>query len=252
MDAMSEGELKLQARVVAAARGARWLAEGWRFFRAAPLGWTALVFGYLALMMLAWSVPVAGAAAAAVFMPSFSVSFMVVARAASRGAPIELPLLLEGFKLGWRTQIALGLVYLACLAAIVGASRLFLDEMPAVDAKRPGDPGAGLAWVVALYAPVMMMFWFAPTLAAWHSASVAKALFFSFMAFLMNWRAFLVYGLASAAVIFALAAVFALLARLIAPEISPAALVLPMFIAVYPTLAGSYYASYRDVFAEPS
>jgi hypothetical protein len=252
VDELSAGELRTQVRVVAAARGVRWLAEGWRFFRAAPLGWTALVFGYLLLMMVAWSIPVAGMIAAAVFTPSFSVSFMAVARAASRGAPIELPLLLEGFRRGLRAQIALGFVYLACLAAIWGASKLLLGEVPAVDARHPEDPGAGLAWIAALYAPVMMMFWFAPILAAWHSTTVAKALFFSFMAFLMNWRAFLAYGVASAAAIFALAGLTVVLARLISSELSPASLALPMFIAVFPTLAGSYYASYRDVFAEPA
>jgi hypothetical protein len=135
---------------------------------------------------------------------------------------------------------------------IFGASRLILGEMPALDAEHPEDPGALLAWIAALYAPVMMMFWFAPTLAAWHSTTVAKALFFSFMAFLMNWRAFLAYGLTSAVVIFALASVVTLLARAISSEMSPASLALPMFIAVFPTLAGSYYASYRDIFAEPS
>jgi hypothetical protein len=250
VDGLSEGELKLQARVVGAARGVRWLTEGWRFFRAAPLGWTALVFGYLLLMMVAWSIPVAGVLAAAVFTPSFSVSFMAVARAASRGAPIELPLLLEGFKLGLRAQVALGFVYLACVAAIVGASSLFLGEMPALGAGNPEDPGAGLAVIALLYAPVMMMFWFAPILAAWHSTTVAKALFFSFVAFLMNWRAFLTYGAVTAAAIFVVTALVILLARLISSEISPASLVLPMFIVVFPTLAGSYYASYRDVFAE--
>jgi hypothetical protein len=249
---MTEGGHKLQARIVGASRGARWLAEGWRFFRASPLGWMALVFGYLLLMMLAWSIPVAGMVAAAVFTPSFSVSFMSVARAASRGAPIELPLLMEGFRLGLRAQLALGIVYLACLAAIYGAMRLFLGEMPAADASRSEDPGAGLALIAALYAPVMMMFWFAPVLAAWHSTTVAKALFFSIMAFLMNWRAFLAYGLVTAVMIFALTALVVLGARMISPELPPASLALPMFIAVFPTLSGSYYASYRDIFAEPA
>ena len=36
----------MQARIVAAYRGARWLGEGWRLFRAAPLGWLTLVFAY--------------------------------------------------------------------------------------------------------------------------------------------------------------------------------------------------------------
>ena len=245
-----KGEARLQARIVSAARGAYWLADGWRFFRAAPLGWMALVFGYLVLMMLAWSIPLAGVAAAAVFTPSLSVSFMAVARAASRGAPIGLPLLLEGFRLGLRAQLALGLVYVACLAAIFGATSLLLGELPGVEAQGPEDPAAGLAWIGAFYVPVMMMFWFAPTLAAWHSTGAAKALFASFLAFLMNWRAFLAYGAVTTATIFALTAIVVLLARLISPEIPPASLALPMFIAVFPTLSGSYYASYRDIFAE--
>ena len=40
----------MQARVVSAGRGARWLAEGWRLFRVAPLAWLAAVFGYWLLM----------------------------------------------------------------------------------------------------------------------------------------------------------------------------------------------------------
>ena len=245
---MSEDAARLEARVVPTLRGALWLADGWRFFRAAPLGWMAVVFAYLIFVMLAWSIPVAGVAAAAILTPSFSVSFMAVARAASRGAPIELPLLLEGFKLGLRPQLALGVIYLACLAAIFGLTSLFAGEMPGMDARRAEDPGAGLAWIALLYLPVMMLFWFAPTLAAWHTAGVAKALFFSFLAYLLNWRAFLAYGALTAVVIFALTAVVILLARLVSPELPPASLALPMFIAIFPTLSGSYYASYRDIF----
>ncbi len=247
---MNRGEARLQARIVSVARGAYWLADGWRFFRAAPLGWMALVFGYLLFMMLAWSIPLAGVAAAAVFTPSFSVSFMAVARAASRGAPIGPALLVEGFRLGLRAQLALGLVYLACLGAIFGVISLLPGELPGVEAQRSEEPLAGLAWLGALYVPVMMMFWFAPALAAWHSTGAAKALFASFLAFLINWRAFLAYGAVTAAMIFALTALVVLLARLISPEIPPASLALPMFIAVFPTLSGSYYASYRDIFAE--
>ena len=47
----------MQARVLSASRGAHWLAEGWAMFRAAPLGWLALVFAYWLLMSLASLVP---------------------------------------------------------------------------------------------------------------------------------------------------------------------------------------------------
>jgi hypothetical protein len=149
-----------------------------------------------------------------------------------------------------RSQIALGFIYAAFIAAIVAASRLLVGEMPA-EATPPADAGAGLAGIVLMYIPVTMMFWFAPILAAWHSTRVPKALFFSVMAFLMNWRAFLVYGAVTGAVIFVVVLVVVTLARVLAPELPPGKLLLPMFIAVFPTLAGSYYASYRDVFTEP-
>jgi hypothetical protein len=142
----------------------------------------------------------------------------------------------------------LGLVYGACVGAIYAAAGLAGGEPPADE--EPGAPGsvAALATLLALYLPVMMMFWFAPVLAAWHGAAPAKALFFSVGAFLINWRAFAVYGAACAAAVLGLTAVVVLAARLVSPELAPATLALPMFVAVFPTLCGSYYASYRDIF----
>src|SRR5438093_59035 len=48
----------MQARIVETARGARWLAEGWRLFRAAPLGWLAAAGAlYLPVMLAFWFAP---------------------------------------------------------------------------------------------------------------------------------------------------------------------------------------------------
>src|SRR5260221_9198216 len=41
---------RVQARIVEAGRGARWLADGWRLFRAAPVGWLAAIFRYSLLV----------------------------------------------------------------------------------------------------------------------------------------------------------------------------------------------------------
>jgi hypothetical protein len=94
------------------------------------------------------------------------------------------------------------------------------------------------------------MFWFAPPLAAWHATGPAKALFFSFFAFLINWRAFLAYGAvaALAMVAFPLAAVSLILMLSGGAELKLAALVLPLVVLLLPTLFASFYASYRDVF----
>jgi hypothetical protein len=249
----------MQARIVGAGRGARWLAEGWRLFRAAPLGWLAAVFAYWLAMTLVSLVPLVGLVAAAVLVPAFSVGFMAIARATSRGSPAELGLLFEGLRHEPRSQIVLGAVYFACLALLLGASTLADDGALArwmLTGKRPDEevlqsPDFLAALIIAgvLYVPVMAAFWFAPPLAAWHSVGAAKALFFSFAASVMNWRAFLAYGAVTAVVTlvipFAVLTVLTLAAALRFPA---ASLVFPLLLIVLPTLFASFYASYRDVF----
>jgi hypothetical protein len=97
----------------------------------------------------------------------------------------------------------------------------------------------------------MMMFWFAPPLAAWHATAPAKALFFSAAACLMNWRAFIAYGVVAALVTLALP--FLLLSGLMlvsggALPLPAMSLVFPLLIVLLPSLFASFYVSYRDVF----
>lgn len=251
----------MQARILGAAAGARWLADGWRLFRAAPLGWLAAVFGYWLLMTVVSIVPVIGVAAAAILVPAFSVGFMALARAAGRGGSLELALLFDGFRNEPRTQIILGVVYLACLALLLSATTLVDDGALArwmVTGRRPAEDVlqseaffAALLTAAALYLPVMMAFWFAPPLAAWHATGAAKALFFSFAASIMNWRAFLAYGVATAVatlLIPFLALTLLTMASSGALRAPVATLVFPLLLVMLPTLFASFYASYRDVF----
>jgi len=232
-------------------------------FKAAPLGWLALVFAYWLIMTVASVLPLVGVAVASIAVPAFSVGFMAAARAASRGARLELGLLFEGMRLAPRPQLALGVAYFACLALVLGGTALVDDgalarwmltgKRPAEEVLQSGDFLAALACAAALYVPVMMMFWFAPALAAWHSVSAAKALFFSFFACLMNWRAFLAYGAVTAAVTVVLPFIVLtglLLASGGALKMSAMALVFPLLITLLPTLFASFYASYRDVFGQ--
>ncbi|HEV3007510.1 MAG TPA: BPSS1780 family membrane protein [Burkholderiales bacterium] len=248
----------MQARIVEMSRGARWLADGWRLFRAAPLGWIAMVFAYWLIMTLVSVVPLAGVAAASIAVPAFSVGFMAAARAAANRGPVELAQLFDGFRHHLRSQIILGIVYFASLGLVLAATALADDGALAswmLAGKRPPDDVVqseafltALFIAAALYAPVLMMFWFAPPLAAWHGISPAKALFFSFFACLMNWRAFLAYGAVTA--LLALALPLAVLSVVMMASLNVAAmsLVFPLLIVLLPTLFASFYASYRDVF----
>jgi hypothetical protein len=95
------------------------------------------------------------------------------------------------------------------------------------------------------------MFWFAPPLAAWHGVGAVKALFFSLVACVMNWRAFLLYGLVTMAAIVAIAGGLRLILALTpgdAAKAVPLPVLLLVVILLLPTFFASFYASYRDVF----
>jgi len=250
----------VQARIVGAAQGIRWLGEGWALFRAAPLGWLALACVYLLGTNVLALIPVVGFVAALMMVPALTVGMMAAARAASRGAQPHVRMLAEGFQAGARTQLGLGAIYFLLSTLVFGAIAL-ADQEGKLRAILAGRTPAGelalaeillpLAVFALCYAPVLMMFWFAPPLAAWHSTGALKALFFSFVACLMNWRAFLAYGAAVALMMMAvpLAALLALRAFGGADlGVAVASLVFPLLLLMLPTLFASFYVSYRDVF----
>ena len=254
--------MSVKARPVPSRRGWRWLADGWRLFRAAPLSWIALVFGYWMLMTVVSVVPFVGVVAVLVLVPGFSVAFMAASRASEHRQPVQLGLLLAGFRENPRGQVILGFVYFASIVLLLAASTLADDGALArwmVTGARPStqviqSDGFLYSLMIAatLYMPVMMLFWFAPTLVAWHGMPVGKALFFSLFACLMNWRAFTVYSVASAIVL--LVVPFVVLFGLMLASggaLRPAAMAVlfPFVLSMMPTLFASFYASYRDIFA---
>jgi hypothetical protein len=246
----------MQARIVAAGRGARWLGEGWLLFRAAPLGWLALVFAYWLIITLVSIVPYAGVVAAAVMVPGLSVGFMAAARAAERGARLEFGLLFDGFRQAPGPQLVLGVFYFLCLVAVFAVSSmadggaladmLLTSKRPPPELIQSGELGAAALVATVLYVPVTIVFWFAPPLAAWHGSPPAKAMFFSVAAVLMNWRAFVTYGAVMMLATFVLAGV-ALMSSA-ALKLPPAALAFLVMILLLPMVFASFYVSYRDVF----
>lgn len=250
----------MQARIVSAAQGARWLAEGWRIFRAAPLGWLALACVYLLGTNILALVPLLGLVAALVLVPALTVGMMSAARAAGRGAQPHVRMLADGFRSEPRAQLALGVIYFVLSLLVFGATaladeggklRAMIGGRAPAEPLLPGELLLPLAVFALCYTPVLMLFWFAPPLAAWHSTGALKALFFSFVACLMNWRAFLAYAAAVALMMMALPLAVLLALRAFGgadPGVAVASLVLPLLLLMLPTLFASFYVSYRDVF----
>lgn len=254
-----------QAHIVPAVHGPAWLAQGWRLFRVAPLAWLLLVFTYWFLMSLISIPPVIGVVAASILVPPFAVGFMAVSRAAEQGGAIAFGLLFEGFRRRPDVQLTLGGIYFLSLVLVLATTtladggalaRLLLGgEQPDPETIGSGAFLFAILVAAALYVPVMLAFWYAPVLAAWHGVGAVKALFFSLFACLMNWRAFLAYGVAAALLtIVPPFLVLSVAAPLVhgAARASIVSLVFPLVIVLLPTLFASFYASYRDVFAADS
>ena len=251
----------MKARILSFGRGARWLAEGWRLFRVSPPGWLALVFVYWVAMTAVSLMPLIGIVAAMVLIPAFSVGFMAASRSCAQGKAPPLQALFDGFRNRLAAQLTLGAVYFACFALLLAATTLADEGALArwmLLGSHPGDEilqsdaflGA-FAIAVGGYVPVMMLFWFAPLLVAWHAMAPGQALFYSFFACFLNWRAFLGYGVAAGIVtlVLPLAALSALL-LFSGGQLRTGVMVLlfPLLILLLPTLFASFYASYRDVF----
>ena len=251
----------MQALTLPARRGWRWLFEGFMIFRKKPTLLSFLVVGYWVLMLLVNAVPWIGQVVATVLIPVFSVSLMNACRLVSQGGPLPPRLLFSGFDRNPRALVVLGIIYLLCSLGIIALTVLIDGGMLfklLLFGTRPEqqvliDSHILLAIQIALvlFAPVMLAYWYAPVLVAWHDLPPGKALFFSLIAGLRNWRVFIVYAIS--VLLFsaflpglALAFVEQLLAQ--AGDLFASVLTIFAILIVLPTLYASFYVSYRDVF----
>jgi hypothetical protein len=101
---------------------------------------------------------------------------------------------------------------------------------------------------MALYLPLSLMFWHAPALVHWHAVPPTKALFFSLVACLRNFWAYLAYGLGWFAVFAFGAVVITTISVLTSSPAVAAALMIPMVLTVAAMFFTSLYFTFRDSF----
>jgi hypothetical protein len=222
---------------------------------------TFLVVSYWVLMALVNVIPVIGTIATTLCIPAFSVSLMNACRSIERGTPLGPQLLFSGFASNLRALLTLGAIYLAAVVAILGISALADDgalmammlagQKPDAETVSSGSLLLATEIALVLLCPLIMAYWYAPVLAGWHGLSPAKALFFSFVACLRNWRPFLVYSLAIGVVATLVPGIVLGVLAALLPSGASLVLVLMMVLLILvlaPTLFASFYVSYRDVF----
>jgi uncharacterized membrane protein len=239
----SQGNFVPGGHGVEAGHGWNWIVGGWELFKKQPGMWIGLIIVALIITIVLAIIPFIGSLALMIIGPVFGGGIMLGCKALSEGGELELGHLFAGFKERFGSLAAIGAIYL--VASIVIALVVGLVTGAGIFALMSGgrDPSAGQAAgavmgmmlavliMFALLLPVWMAIWFAPALVVLNQRGAVEAMKESFWGCLKNIIPMLVYS-----VILFVAAIIA---------------AIPLglgWLVLGPVLAGSLYASYRDIY----
>lgn len=230
-------------------------------FRVAPVRQLLLNLAFLFASTVVVALPLVGFAAIWLLFPALMVGPHAVARMAAGGATPTVDLLISGFRQQLPAQLRMGGVFLAVMVvvlagtaladdgrfaqAVIGRSRLEFGDLQSPELQRAMLIGAGLQTFL------LGALWYAPLLVAWHGMSATKAAFFSAAATLINWRAFLAYGLA-VMLLFGFVLMLALGGAMLLGGSGVGQVNSALFSVVWtllPVWFASSYLSYREVFS---
>lgn len=247
----------MQARQLPFQRGWAWLYEGFYLWRRNPALLTFASFGYLLTLVLVSAVPLIGQPIASLLMPVLSLGVLNTCKAIEEGRKSGPDILFSGFKSNVPALMAVGGIYLAgsllvlMLTMLVDGGTLMsvLNGKIDADAEMPplSDLLPALFVAIGLSTPVLMAYWFAPILVGWWGVSGPKAMFFSFVACVRNWRPFLAFSIALMVIAGILPSLLLGILGMISPMLS-SLLLLIMPLIIIPVLFASFYINARDVF----
>lgn len=198
----------MKLHIVPASTGITWVKSGIAVFRRQPMAMAALFFMTMAAMSLASVVPLIGPALALALLPSATLAMMVASAEAMQGRFPTPAVLLVAFRTGRQRlnhMLVLGALYAGGFLAVMGISALvdggvfaqvYLGGETMTQEIAENEDFQHAMWVaMALYLPLSLLFWHAPGLVHWHGVPPVKSLFFSIVACVRNFGAFVVFGL---------------------------------------------------------
>jgi len=238
----------IEPRSVPLRNGWQWLVDGFGLFRRNMMGWVVLVMVLFLIGLALGLIPLLGQLLFYLFSPVFLAGVMEGCSALQRGEELELAHLFAGFRKNTIPLVTLGGIYLVGqiltlgLMLLVGGDAIYRIFFQAADEREIAETMKAIDQMtlpvllgLALSLPLMMALWFSPLLVIFQDARPAPAMLTSLRACLKNMPAFLLYGVAI--FVAALAAII------------PFGLGLLILV---PTIFGSIYACYLDVFAVKS
>jgi hypothetical protein len=251
----------MKLRMVPARQGAQWVKLGIRTFFKQPLALSGLFFMFMAAMSVLSMVPVLGNIIALALLPAATLGLMAATQETTKGKFPMPTVLVSAFRAGrqqMRGMLVLGVLYAAGFLLVMGVSaladggkfaRLYLvgGELSAELLTQSDFEWAALTAMV-LYLPLSLLFWHAPALVHWHGISPAKSLFFSLVACLRNFWAFLVFGLVWMAVFLSTGLIAAIVSALLGSPQLVGVILFPAGMAMAAMFFTSLYFTYDDTF----
>jgi hypothetical protein len=251
----------MKLNVVPAKTGTLWVRQGIRAFWKQPLALTGLFFMFMASMSILSIVPVLGSFLALMLLPAATLGLMAATREVELGK-FPMPFILAaGFRTGAegkKNMVLLGLIYALCFVGVMGISTLVdggdFAQLYLVggtlDAETVMEPDFQNAmWLsMMLYLPLSLVFWHAPALTHWHGVPVGKSLFFSTVACLSNWRAFLLFGVMWTGIFLGTTLLITLIGSFIDDGDFAAMALLPAMLMLASMFFSSTYYSFKDCF----
>ncbi len=251
----------MKLNVVPAKTGTLWVRQGIRAFWKQPLALTGLFFMFMASMSILSIVPVLGSFLALMLLPAATLGLMAATREVELGK-FPMPFILAaGFRTGAagkKNMVVLGLIYALCFVGVMGISTLVdggdFAQLYLVggtlDAETVMEPDFQNAmWLsMMLYLPLSLVFWHAPALTHWHGVPVGKSLFFSTVACLSNWRAFLLFGVMWTGIFLGTTLIITLIGGLLGDGEFAAMALLPAMLMLASMFFSSTYYSFVDCF----
>lgn len=236
----------MKLNIVPARTGLQWIQLGVRTFLRQPLALAGLFFMYMTVVIVIAQIPVIGVFIGGLLVPAATLGLMAATEEASKGRFPMPSVLLSAFRAGRqrvRAMLVLGLVYTIASWLVTRLAALLFGEP---DPQMQIDGAAILA--LALHIPLFLMFWHAPALVHWHGVAPAKSLFFSLVACLRNFGAYLVYGLGWLGLFIATGMLFALIGGMLGGAGMARAVMMPLALLLAAMFSTSIYFTFRDSF----
>ena len=264
----------MKLHIVPARTGLQWVKLGVQTFWRQPMALTALLFISMMAVSLIGLLPILGAYLSLLLTPTVFLVMMLGAAEAHQGRLPRPSLALLPFRQGpqrLRALAVLGVVYalgvllITGLTALIddgGMASLSLGDEPMTQetlqqlVQQPNFQAALWSGVI-LYNLLTILMWHAPALVQWHGISPVKALFFSVVACVRNFRAFAMYVLGWAGLLMAAGLALALLTVLLSALLGSAALMAANLLTIMlgmgmvTMVMTSAVFTFRDCFAPP-